>query len=82
MFFTYAGRVIAWLAILLGAVRIALAVFVIQTGDPDLVPRYLGGGTTGQSINLGIYYVVFGIVVGLLTDISRSLAGHKNQDPA
>lgn len=74
MFFTRAGRVIAWLAVIMGGTRIAMALFVAQSGDPSLIPRYLGGGTTGDSINLGIYELTFGIVVGVLTDISRSVA--------
>ncbi len=74
MFFTKAGRVVAWLAIILGGMRIALALVVLQSGDPSLVPRYLGSGTTGQAIDQGLYTLLFGIVVGVLTDISRSVA--------
>jgi hypothetical protein len=73
MFFTRAGRVVAWLAIIFGVLRIALALFVVQSGDPSLVPRYLGSGTTGQAIDQGLYVLIFGIVVGVLTDISRSV---------
>lgn len=82
MFFTSAGRVIAWLAILSGGTRVAIALFVIQAGDPDFMPRYLGSGTTGQAIDQGLYILIFGIAIGILTDISRSVAGHKNQDSA
>lgn len=74
MFFTLAGRVVAWLAITFGLLRITLALFVIQSGDPSLVPRYLGSGATGQAIDQGLYVLIFGIVVGVLTDISRSVA--------
>jgi len=74
MFFTKAGRVVAWLTIILGGMRIALALLVLQTGDPSLVPRYLGSGTTGQAIDQGLYVLIFGIVVGVLTDISRSVS--------
>lgn len=73
MFFTTAGRIVAWLAIIFGGVRVAMAVHVGQMGDPSLIPRYLGGGTIGDSINLGMYEILFGIVVGVLTDISRSV---------
>jgi amino acid permease len=81
MFFTKAGRVVAWLAIIFGCLRIALALFVVQSGDPNLVPRYLGSGTTGQAINHGFYVLIFGIVIGVLTDISRSVA-KETQNPS
>ena len=74
MFFTRAARVLAWLAIIYAVVRIALAVFVIQSGDPSLVHRYIGSGTTGQAIDRALYVLVFGIALGVLADISRSVA--------
>ena len=80
MFFTSAGRFIAWLAIMFGAARIALALFVIQMGDPDLVSRYIGSGATGQAIDQGLYILIFGIVIGVLTDISRSVRDPNHAD--
>ena len=74
MFFTRAGRIVAWLAIIFGGMRIATALSVLQSGDPNLAPTLLGSKTTGQAIDQGIYTVIFGIVVGVLTDISRSVA--------
>jgi len=74
MFFTRAGRLVASLAIIFGVSRIAIALVVIESGDPSLVSRYLGSGTTGQAIDQGFYVLIFGIVVGVLTDISRSVA--------
>lgn len=81
MFFTTVGRVVAWLALFFGAARIALALFVAQSGDPSLVPRYLGSGTTGQAIDQGLYVLIFGIVIGVLTDVSRSLARKRPDEP-
>lgn len=79
MFFTKAGRVVAWLALIFGGARIAIAVFVIESGDPSLASRYLGSGAPGQAIDEGFYALIFGILVGVLTDISRTLA-EKRQD--
>jgi len=81
MFFTRAGRIVAWLAIIFGAFRIALALFVVQSGDPSLVPRYLGSGTTAQAIDQAFYVLIFGIVVGVLTDISLSVASATGTQP-
>ena len=74
MFFTRAGRIVAWLAIIFGGMRIATALLVLQSGDPNLAPHLLGSKTTGQAIDQGLYAAIFGIVVGVLTDISRSVA--------
>ena len=74
MFFTRAGRIVAWLAIIFGLLRSAIALFVVQSGDPSLAARYLGGGTTGGAMDQGIYVIIFGVVVGVLTDISQSVA--------
>ena len=81
MFFTKAGRVIAWLALIFGVARIALGLVVAQSGDPSLASRYLGSGTSGQAIDQGLYVLIFGIIVGVLTDISRSLAGNLQGQP-
>jgi hypothetical protein len=81
MFFTTVGRVVAWLALIFGTARIAMAVLVVQSGDSSLVPRYLGSGTTGQAIDQGVYVLIFGIVIGVLTDVSRSLAGKRQGQP-
>ena len=81
MFFTKAGRVVAWLALIFGGARIAIALIVVQSGDPSLAPRYLGSGTTGQAIDQGLYVLIFGIVIGVLTDISRSLAENPQDQP-
>jgi hypothetical protein len=35
--------------------------------------RYLGSATTGEAIDQGLMLVVFGIAIGILTDISRSV---------
>ena len=75
MAFTKLGRILAILAIILGALRIATAVLVLASDDPVNAARaILGSKTTGQAIDQGLYTIVFGILVGVLTDISRSVA--------
>ncbi len=75
MFFTRAGRIVAWMAIILGGLRIATAILVLMTDDPSAAaPMLLGSKSTGQAIDQGIYAIIFGVVVGVLTDISRSVS--------
>ncbi|MFT5616364.1 MAG: hypothetical protein ACI8Q6_003663 [Granulosicoccus sp.] len=74
MMFTKLGRFLAVLVILFGVLRITMAVMVLQSEDPvGAASAFLGSNSTGQAIDRGIYTIVFGILVGVLTDISRSL---------
>lgn len=72
MIFTKVGRVIAWLAVAFGGLRIALG-FGLAGGSAEAAQRYLGSATTGEAIDQGLMLVVFGIAIGILTDISRSV---------
>lgn len=74
MTFTKAARILAVLAVVWGILRLSLAILVIMSDDPTLAGRYLGSKTTGQVIDQALYTIVFGILVGVATDISRSLA--------
>ena len=76
MLFTKLGRGLAILALILGLFTIFLGVFVASMDDPvqraAVTARY-GIGSVGKQINSGLYTVVFGIALGVVTDISRSL---------
>ena len=75
MSFTKMGRIVAYGAIALGLLRVLTAILVLQSDDPAAATRsLLGSHKTGYYIDQGIYSVLFGIVVGILTDISRSLS--------
>jgi len=71
MFYTKLGRIVAALSFGLGLFVIVVATTVaVQTSEVAT----LGTKTTGQWIDRGIYMAVFGIIVGVLTDISDSVA--------
>jgi hypothetical protein len=80
MAFTILGRIVAVLAFAYGVLTIFMA-FDLATSDlPDEQLRlYLGNKTTGQTLDLGVLYIVFSIVLGVLTDISNSVAKSKTQ---
>ena len=40
--------------------------------------RYLGAANTAEAIIEGCYILVFGIILGVLTDISRGVAAPKS----
>lgn len=74
MFFTKVGYVIAWLAIGLGLFGFILGFWLANIGDAALTLRYLGGKTTGRSIDQGLYTFLFGVCLGVLCEISKHIA--------
>jgi len=75
MFFTTAGRVIAWLAVALGMGQVGLGLIVASSDNPALAAkRYLGSEYSGVAIDEGMLSIALGIALGILTDISRSVA--------
>ena len=75
MFFTYLGRIAAILALAFGVFQIAIGFMVAQ--DPSLAGRYTPY-SSGETIDKGFVTILFGIAMGVITDISRSLSKSKN----
>jgi hypothetical protein len=69
------GQVIAWLAVVVGGGRIITGFSLAGSGDPASIARYLGSDTTGEAIDQGLMLVVFGVALGILTEISKAAAG-------
>lgn len=74
MFFTRVGLIIAWLLVILGIARAAMGFYLANASDPALISRYLGSHTTGEAIDRGILYVLMGVSIGIVAEISRSVA--------
>lgn len=75
MSFTKIGRIVAFGAITLGLLRILTAIIALLSDDPATATRsLLGSHKTGFYFDQGTYSVLFGIALGILTDISRSLS--------
>lgn len=73
MFFTSVGRVLAFITVAFGGMRLVAGVVVAINGTPEAAARYLGSATSGAAIDQGIMTIGIGIALGILTDISRSL---------
>ena len=74
MFFTKAGITVGWVVFVLGAMRVVMGIAIAYLGDQSLAPEYLGARTTGQAINQGQWAILVGIGLGILAEISRSVA--------
>jgi hypothetical protein len=74
MFFTAVGRVVAFLLAFGAVFRITLAV-LIASGvlPPEAQQRYLGSHSPGEVIDRATYVLAFSIILGVLTEISRTL---------
>lgn len=75
------GNIVAWLAMIFGILRVAMGFFVAFIDDPAqraaAASRYLGSGTSGDAIDRGIELFIFGLVLGILVNIGRSLSERK-----
>lgn len=78
MFFTKVGLVIAWLLVIAGVLRAGMGFYLAGENDPALISRYLGSHTTGEAIDRGILYVLIGVSVGIVAEISRSVAAKSD----
>ncbi|MER9221925.1 hypothetical protein NKI48_23850 [Mesorhizobium sp. M0644] len=74
MFFTKLGRVIAWVLVILSGFRVVAAVSFAFTTGQNMAPRYFGSKTTGEVIDQGLLYLLIGVAVGIVAEISRSVA--------
>jgi hypothetical protein len=75
MFFTTVGTVAAWVALVLGVLRIAFGVYVASTVLPPGSPldRYFELESLGQAIDQGVVVVFVALALGTLTEVSRSV---------
>lgn len=75
------GNIVAWLALVLGVLRAAMGFFVASLDDPasraEAASRYLGSATSGEAIDHGIKVFLFGLVLGILVKIGRSMPARK-----
>ena len=79
MFFTLLARIVAWLMTLLGVIHIVLGFSVVfGSTSPELITAYFGK-SVGDFIDQGVMFFAFGIIVGVLTDISKSVRTHQRE---
>ncbi|MEK1890738.1 MAG: hypothetical protein AAAB35_24880 [Phyllobacterium sp.] len=78
MFFTKLGRIIAWLLVILGGIRASLGFVIAFGGNQAMAQRYLGSGTTGEAIDKGLLFILLGVAVGMIAEISRSVAARAD----
>ena len=72
------GNVVAWLALIFGVMRAGMGFFVASGDDAQsrafMTARYLGSTTSGEAIDQGLMVALFGLVLGILVKIGRSLS--------
>lgn len=75
------GNIAAWLAMVFGVLRAAVGLFVASIDDPAsraaAASRYLGSATSGEAIDQGIKVFLFGLVLGVLVKIGRSMSARN-----
>jgi len=74
MFFTRLGTIAAFLVLVFGCLQLAMGIGIATEFIVEPTPgRYLGSHTSGQTIDRGVYAILFAIILGILTEISRSM---------
>lgn len=76
MFFTKIGSWIAHIIFWLGLMRVALSAFLAfgtENMEQNIAVsrRYLAASTTGEAINEGMMYMLVGVALGVLCEISK-----------
>jgi hypothetical protein len=80
MFFVKTARIIAWITVILGALRTGMGLLVAWAfdGHPVAIRRYLGSvENTGEAIEQGIAWFVVGVVIGVLAHIGEQMSLRK-----
>lgn len=78
MFFTRIGVVISWLAFIMAAAHIGIAVYLgTSVSDPEQVAfwstRYLGTRSPWAAVDRGAIVLALAIALGILTEISKAV---------
>jgi hypothetical protein len=74
MLFSKLARVIAIIVFVFGLLTLAFGIYA-ATGSmgPDDLARYLGSATAAKRIEMGIYEILFAMVLGTLAVINFSI---------
>lgn len=79
MFFVRMGRLTAYLAFGYGVFRTAVGITLAIYDKQELAGRYFAAENTGEVINKGLQYLLFGIVMGILCHIAVSVAQGRRE---
>ena len=80
MFFTKAGKIMAWYLVVAGTSTIAFGLLVRYGGDPAIGATLLKGRSAGSAINAGTDWLLMCLGLGILTEISRSVVARSNRE--
>jgi hypothetical protein len=71
------GSIVSWLAVVLGAMRMAMGYFIASQNEAEtrvaMAARYLGSKTSGEAIDQGLFVFIFGVTLGVLVQIARGV---------
>ncbi len=76
MGFCKAARIIGYLGVIFGGLRVGMGVLGAVAAEPssEFARRYLGTATTGEAIEEGFYMIVVSILIGAIGEIGMQLA--------
>lgn len=74
MFFTKAGKFMAWLLVISGGSAVLIGLLARHGGDPTFAADLLKGRPISYLINAGTEWLVMGLALGMLAEIGQSVA--------
>lgn len=77
MFFTKTGKPIAWLLVLSGGSAVVTGLLTRHGSDPTLAADLMNGRSVASLINAGTEWLVMGLGLGILSEISRAVTRPK-----
>jgi hypothetical protein len=83
LIFTSLGKIIAWLTLIVGSLRVSAGIFVASIDDPEryafAANRYISS-TSAEAIDKGIYTILIGVTLGILAEISSSVSMRRTSE--
>lgn len=79
MFFTKFAAIIAGLTVIFSALQVVLGIALATLGSPEMAKEILGGRTTGRAIDQGMLWLVVGLALGTISEISYAVAQKPEQ---
>jgi hypothetical protein len=73
MFFTKFSAGVAWLTVILSVFQIVVGIAIATLGSPETARDIFGSRGTGRAIDQGMIWLVVGLALGMVSEMSRAI---------
>lgn len=79
MFFTKFSAAVAWLTVVFSVLQIVLGFAMATLGSPESAREIFGSRGTGRAIDQGMIWLVVGLALGMVSEISGMIANKSGE---